>query len=256
MYKILNHNLKHLGFQYQIGLNVDTRPFEHPYGLHYSNLIDVWRFVDYGCYIAVVEPAENAKIRNRGSGVFATDRLIIKSYMPITEFINANQNPNTIVTIDSIFMDIAIIFDIFRPDLFEILKNPSLELQKLYTRRCYTDEIIRIFKKSNDIHDQELQLAAIEAHPQLIAYINPSEEIQIKAVNMDPDLIMFIKNPCSKVLEFTRKNKYIEKRKQEFYKREELEKTIKKESMKGIHSIKYNSLYWKDSIPIGDKKTN
>jgi hypothetical protein len=71
-YKILREDLTHHGFKYQLGLNIDTVPFNptgecRPGGLYYTDIDHIFRYSKYGSLIAEVEPVgkiyeENGKI--------------------------------------------------------------------------------------------------------------------------------------------------------------------------------------------------
>ena len=95
-YKVLRKDLTHFGFKYQLGLNIDTVPFNTtacyiPGGLHYTDLSHIAEYFDYyGDLVAEVEPVGQIHVESLDSDsngeVWKTDKLIIKSIEPIERF--------------------------------------------------------------------------------------------------------------------------------------------------------------------------
>ena len=84
-YKILPENLICRGFQYQEGLNIDTKPIDecqNSYGLHFSNATYIMNFCDYGTMIAEVEIPEGSVVYRSGTK-FKADRIILKNIRPL-----------------------------------------------------------------------------------------------------------------------------------------------------------------------------
>jgi len=97
-YKILNKYLNHHGFQYQVGLNVDTRPFNpqgkcQPGGLYFTDLDNVAKFIEYGCHVAEISLPEGEEIYKDPEGdKQKAHQIIINKYYPIKQ-LSAWQDP-------------------------------------------------------------------------------------------------------------------------------------------------------------------
>jgi hypothetical protein len=88
--KLLNNKLKHIGFQYKLGLNVDTNKFNpsenSPGGLNFTTEEHVLKFTDYGLDLAIIELCKDAQFYCDPDGIkFKTDKFIIKSIKEQTE---------------------------------------------------------------------------------------------------------------------------------------------------------------------------
>lgn len=84
-YKILNEQLNHHGFQYSLGLNVDFNEFNpsgscHKGGLYFTTKENLFKFFDFGIYIAEIEIPDDAQIYEDPNGdKYKADKIIIKS---------------------------------------------------------------------------------------------------------------------------------------------------------------------------------
>jgi len=88
-YKILDKSLIHHGFQYQIGLNVDTKPFNphgecEPGGLYFTDYKHIGRYFAYGSLIAKVKIPHDVPVYAEARA-WKAPRLIIESYHPLSE---------------------------------------------------------------------------------------------------------------------------------------------------------------------------
>ena len=89
--KCLNNELTHYTFQYKIGLNVDTIPFNpsgycKPGGLYFTTTKYINEFFDFGLNIALIELCEDAQFYIEPNGTkFKTNKFIIKEILPQTE---------------------------------------------------------------------------------------------------------------------------------------------------------------------------
>ncbi len=87
--KILSENLKHHGFQYKEGLNVDTVPFQpygscQPGGLYYTTLRYLGVYYRYGTKIAAVKiPADALTYADPDRTKCKADRIILENIIPI-----------------------------------------------------------------------------------------------------------------------------------------------------------------------------
>lgn len=90
--KVLNQSWNHNGFQYQLGLNIDTEKFNpsgmcETGGLYFTDNENVHKYLGYGCYIAEVEVPPDAQVYADPEGdKWKADRLIIKAVYKFTEY--------------------------------------------------------------------------------------------------------------------------------------------------------------------------
>lgn len=86
--KILSGTMIMRKFQYQIGMNVDTKPFdlsgECEYGLHFSLVQDVLYDLDYGTQLAVISIPDDEDVYVENLE-FRSHRLILERVMPLRE---------------------------------------------------------------------------------------------------------------------------------------------------------------------------
>ena len=84
-YKILPEDLNCKGFQYQEGLNIDTKeitPYKCDNGLHFSDAKHILHFYNYGSIIAEVELPEDAVVYHFDNKSKA-DKIILKNLRPL-----------------------------------------------------------------------------------------------------------------------------------------------------------------------------
>ena len=84
-YKILPKDLICKGFQYQEGLNIDTKkitPYKCDNGLHFADAEDIFDFYSYGPIIAEVEIPEDAIVYHFDNKSKA-DKIILKNLRPL-----------------------------------------------------------------------------------------------------------------------------------------------------------------------------
>jgi len=85
-YKILQTNLTHHKFTYQLGLNVDTQPFEPDArcsgGLYFSDLEHIVEYLEYGDMVARVAVPPEACWIQEAPGKFKADRIILSDLQP------------------------------------------------------------------------------------------------------------------------------------------------------------------------------
>ncbi len=91
--KVLNKDLKHHGFQYKEGLNVDTVPFNpsgdcESGGLYYATTEHIFKFLSFGYFIADVTIPQDAKVYET-KGKFKADRIILSNIRRVEVYINS-----------------------------------------------------------------------------------------------------------------------------------------------------------------------
>jgi hypothetical protein len=151
-YKILNDGWRHNGFQYQLGLNVDTVPFNpsgscQSGGLYYTNAEFLPLFLDYGFYIAEIEIPEDAQTYKDPDGnKWKADRLIIRC--------------------------------IYKIKYFHLFKDPAWCLEAVQKNS-------RVFQYIK-YHTDDLCLAAVRKNGRALKYINnQTDEICLTAVSQN-----------------------------------------------------------------------
>ena len=82
-YKFLNKELNHYGFQYDMGLNVDTETFNptgecRPGGIYFSSIQHLLRYYSHGSVIGIIEVPDDAKVYIEAKK-FKADMIIIKN---------------------------------------------------------------------------------------------------------------------------------------------------------------------------------
>jgi len=123
LYKFLNDDLKHKGFKYEIGPNIDTNKFcpnaNKPGGLYFCDetTLHVW-WSGYGQKLAVIEIPDDAQIFTDYNG-FKADKFVIRD----------------IINFDDVSDDFWLY--IFRKDVkvLSFIKNQTPELCKNAVRR-------------------------------------------------------------------------------------------------------------------------
>lgn len=87
-FKVLNETLKQYNFQYQLGLNIDTNPFDDKKcknGLHFCTADKIPLWLGYGSKLAFVSIPEDAKIIHF-SDKSKSDRLIIEKVIDLKDW--------------------------------------------------------------------------------------------------------------------------------------------------------------------------
>lgn len=94
--KVLNEEKIHHGFQYEMGLNIDTKEF-YPYGdccaggLYFTTENDICDYLWFGTEIAVIEIPDDARVYIEKKK-FKSDRIVIVSSIDIVSFIRKEVN--------------------------------------------------------------------------------------------------------------------------------------------------------------------
>jgi hypothetical protein len=91
--KILNTKMKHYGYQYKIGINIDILPFNptgenSAGGLYFTNEENIHRFIDYGENVAYINILNNSLIYLESDRKYKADRFEITKIISLEEYIN------------------------------------------------------------------------------------------------------------------------------------------------------------------------
>ncbi len=218
-YKVMRKDLTHNGFEYKLGMNVDSKPFNPSGsclsgGLYYTTLEHLHLYLTYGSLIAEVIPVgqiyadPSSLYESTKPTKWKTDKLFVKSIMPKEEWINRITDDEQITLIKS---ESSLTMQLIR-----LIKNPSYEV--IFVALQYDSSYIGYIKNPTMVQQLmavsqspysiysikdpciEAQLLAVSKNGTMIAYIkNPSEEVQLAAVKRSSQALMYIKNPSEKV---------------------------------------------------------
>ncbi|AVG46616.1 ankyrin repeat protein [Acanthamoeba polyphaga mimivirus] len=81
--KVLNANFNQKGYQYNEGLNILDKPFENtgscvPGGLYFTNINNIFKFINYGIYLVKVTIPEDAQmVKDPDNDKWRADKIII-----------------------------------------------------------------------------------------------------------------------------------------------------------------------------------
>lgn len=92
-YKILNTNMCHFDFTYNIGLNIDFKPFiEDSYtcGLSFSDGESILTYCDLGTLIADVEVPSGETIIKHGNS-FKAHKIVLNNIRPLFDLVTLEQ---------------------------------------------------------------------------------------------------------------------------------------------------------------------
>jgi hypothetical protein len=103
-FKVLRKDLCHHKFRYQIGLNVDTVPFDptgscKPGGLYFSDLAHIHLFFSRGELVGEIELPTDARVYVEPGDTrkLKADKLILKNIVPIADFILTHPEQNQLI---------------------------------------------------------------------------------------------------------------------------------------------------------------
>lgn len=90
--KLLNEKMNHYGFQYKLGLNIDTEEFNpsdscKKGGLYFTTKEHLHKFFYCGIYVAEIEIPSDARVyADPSSDKWKADKLIITKIIPVEEY--------------------------------------------------------------------------------------------------------------------------------------------------------------------------
>ncbi len=203
-YKILNKSLKHNGFKYNLGLNIDTLPFNpsgscEPGGLYFTTFDHIFKFISYGDNIAEISIPDDAKVYEDPSlDKYKADRIFIKSIETLENFFNKNpkflmiaikQNGCTLCFVKNQTLELCM----------EAVKQDGLALQSVKNQ---TPELCMGAVKQNGcalgfIHDQtpELCMEAVKQDGWALQFVkNQTPEICMEAVKENCWVLDYVEN--------------------------------------------------------------
>ena len=153
-YKILKEDLNCRGFQYQEGLNIDSKeitPYECDNGLHFADAKHILSFYDYGTVIAEVELPKDAVVYHFDDKSKA-NKIILKNLRPLW----------SVETIEALIQE-GVNFELHVDEMF------YFAIQK-----GYLDIIRYLAAHGADIHayeDYALRIASANGHPDIVRYL-------------------------------------------------------------------------------------
>jgi hypothetical protein len=196
--KILSSDHRHHNFQYKEGLNVDILPFNYDTicgagGLYFTTIEHVYKFLEYGPYIADVEIPEDAQVVHLNDKSKA-DKIIITNIRRWENVLNIHDaviaNHVNIIFITNQTEELHSLVDKCGCIAFKYCNNPS-PISQLNAVNANSNNIRHIANPS-----EEVKRVAITNNPATLRYItNPSIENIMDCLNLDGKSITYVKNP-------------------------------------------------------------
>ncbi len=201
-YKVLNRDLTHNGFKYQLGLNIDSVPFNptacEVNDFDYTTKEYLSEFLDYGCYIADVSIPDDAKVYEDPDGnKWKADKIIIDKITWMGEHelwkdmeflltVDANKYDFTCLTCD-MYNLVAKIKE--KPVNIMFVKNQTYAFCLAAVKQNY--KAIRYVKEQTP----ELCQIAVERDWRALEFIqNQTPELCMIAINQSPMSFQFVKD--------------------------------------------------------------
>ncbi len=225
-YKVLNEKLNHHGFQYKVGLNIDTIAFNpdgayEAGGIYFTTLQFISRYLDFGCYIAEIIIPENARMwptakeEERWKAYkWKADQIIIKNIVQIEEHEMWNNEYSCLEAVKQNGYALKYIKNpTYEICLAAVKQNGcSLKYVKDQTREICVAAVIQcgyalqFVKKQND----EICLSAVKQEGLSLMFVKKqNEEICLEAINENPESIKYVKKVSNSIYEAV-KRKYAE----------------------------------------------
>jgi hypothetical protein len=210
-FKVINSNYVQKGFKYQLGLNVDTVPFNpsgscNPGGLYFATALNLPAFFKYGTLIVKVTIPDKAKVHVEKNKIKA-DMIEINDPVEIKDWSYWSDNEYCSKII------------VKYPDTFTYVKNKTEELYlKLLSHNVeYIDHIPKEHINDNMLgvvlqvdgsyirhipeQKENLCLIAVENSPRSIRYIKkPTDNVILAAIKRNRTAAEFVKSPVSDVV--------------------------------------------------------
>ncbi len=215
-YKILNKELKHNGFQYNLRLTIDTVPFNpsgscEPGGLYFTTFDHIFKFIDYGNNIAEISIPEDAKVYGYpGDDRYKADRIFIKNIETLENFFD--KNPEFLMIAVKQNGRVLKYVKNQTPELcMEAVKNYGHALEFVQKQ---TPEICMEAVKENGYALQyvwnqtpELCLAAVKQNGCALHYVkNQTPKLCMEAVKQDGCALEYVQNQTPEICNASKQN--------------------------------------------------
>ena len=161
-YKILKEYLIHKGFQYKLGLYIDTKEFNpscsyESGGLYFTDKDNIGTYLKYGIYIAEITIPDDAKVyKDPLNNVWKADKIFINKYCSFEEWNGWNEK-SYILALDNNCNSIWI------PEEYKIKKLCLLAIEQNYyalqhvPEKFITKELCElVIKKDNQALDDRI----------------------------------------------------------------------------------------------------
>lgn len=204
-YKILNEEMKHNGYQYQLGLNVDIYPLNKKRwcargGLHISTFENIYRYFKYGVYVAEIELPADAVVLIK-DGDIKVDKIIIKNIIDIKNFDELWGNEELCIkAVKEDKMSLRYVKEQTEKICLAAVKNDGDALR--YVKKQTEEICIAAVKNNGDAlryvkkQTKEICLAAIEQNMESLRFVGEEwEELYEYAIEKDPLNIQYIHDP-------------------------------------------------------------
>jgi hypothetical protein len=183
-FKVLNSALNHNDFQYVIGLNIDTNPFndkECENGLHFCESKDVYLWLSYGSKLAFISIPNDAKVIHFWNKSKA-DRIFIEKIIDLKDW---EMWENKEFCIEAIKLN---------KNSLEFIKNQNNDLC-LEAVKCNGSDLKYIINQT-----EEMCFEAVKQNGNALEYIiNQTEEMCFEAVKQNGNALQFVVNQTDDV---------------------------------------------------------
>jgi len=196
LYKLTNALCCHNGFQYQEGLNIDTKPLNsHPCSagglyLTFEGYLYVWlRYNNQDMtYVWDVEIPDEATVFEESLDKIKADRLILTRRRLIKDMEDWNDIPLLLKATLRHWGQIGWLYE----------DNPDLQLRMVQ----YDPTLVRYIRDPS----KAIQVEAVNRCGTAIMYIDePCEEAQLEALRQDSRAYRWIPFPCSSAIDYYKK---------------------------------------------------
>lgn len=184
-YKILSEDLKHHGFQYKLGENIDILPFNPTYectsgGLYFASLDHIFEYLVFGTKIGMIEIPDHALIYIENAK-YKADQFTLAKIISVSKFINSSEK----------MCEIAI-----RQNglALKYIKNQSTKLCELAVKQ---DGHALVFVKDQTIKICKL---AVKQNPFVLSFVrDQDEEICKIAVKRNSNAACYVKTRSEEI---------------------------------------------------------
>jgi len=205
-YKILSADLTHNDFKYQLGLNVDSQPFddvECQNGLHFADEKNIYRWLSYGDQLAYVSIPPDARVVHFGDKSKA-DKIIIDRIIPLAAW-HAWEDPEfCLAAVRQSGKALYYIVKQTRELCLEAIKKNAYALKyvKHQTEELCLAAVRRDGFALQYVHNQtpEICLAAVQQYSSALSFVHEqTQKICLAAVQKNGLVLKFVKHKTQKI---------------------------------------------------------
>ncbi len=205
-YKVLNDEMNHHGFQFQLGLNTDTSDFndeECKNGLHFCKKEDVMLWLSYGSKLAFITIPETAKVCHFKDKSKA-DSIVIKKVIMLRDWSEWENKEFCLEAVKENGDFLGYVNNQTEEMCLEAVKQNG---NALYFVKNQTEEICLEAVKRDGcaLHyiknqTEEICLEAVKQNGMTLSFVrNQTEEICLEAVKQNKLALRYVKNKTEKI---------------------------------------------------------